>query len=77
MVGIHAASAVTVYGQAGGSYLLNAAGAILFYLSDAILLARKYGAVRGKNVTALIWITYVPAQICLITGIFLAQNMPV
>ncbi len=76
-VGIHAAAAVTVYGQAGGGYLLNAAGAILFFLSDAILLARKYGKVRGKYVTALIWLTYVPAQLCLITGIFLARNMPV
>lgn len=74
-VGIHAATAVTVYGQAGGGYLLSAAGAILFFLSDAVLLARKYGAVRGKYVTAVIWLTYVPAQLCLITGIFLTRNV--
>ena len=74
-VGIHAAAAVTVYGQAGGGYLLSAAGAILFFLSDAILLARKYGAVRGKYVTAVIWLTYVPAQLCLITGIFLTRSV--
>ena len=74
-VGIHAAAAVTVYGQAGGGYLLSAAGAILFFLSDAVLLARKYGAVRGKYVTAVIWLTYVPAQLCLITGIFLTRNV--
>ena len=76
-VGIHAAAAVTVSGQAGGGYLLSAAGAILFYLSDATLLARKYGAIRGKYVTALIWLTYVPAQLCLMTGIFLMRNAPV
>ena len=74
-VGIHAAAAVTVYGQAGGWYLLSAAGAILFFLSDAVLLARKYGAVRGKYVTAVIWLTYVPAQLCLITGIFLTRSV--
>ena len=74
-VGIHAAAAVTVYGQAGGGYLLSAAGAILFFLSDAILLARKYGTVRGKYVTAVIWLTYVPAQLCLITGIFLTRSV--
>ena len=76
-VGIHAAAAVTVSGQASGGYLLSAAGAILFYLSDATLLARKYGAIRGKYVTALIWLTYVPAQLCLMTGIFLMRNAPV
>ena len=76
-VGIHAAAAVTVSGQAGGGYLLSAAGAILFYLSDATLLARKYGAIRGKYVTALIWLTYVPAQLCLMTGIYLMRNAPV
>ena len=74
-VGIHAAAAVTVYGQAGGGYLLSAAGAILFFLSDAVLLARKYGSVRGKYVTAVIWLTYVPAQLCLITGIFLTRSV--
>ena len=74
-VGIHAAAAVTVYGQAGGGYLLSAAGAILFFLSDAVLLARKYGTVRGKYVTAVIWLTYVPAQLCLITGIFLTRSV--
>ena len=74
-VGIHAAAAVTVYGQAGGWYLLSAAGAILFFLSDAVLLARKYGSVRGKYVTAVIWLTYIPAQLCLITGIFLTRSV--
>ena len=74
-VSIHAAAAVTVFGQAGGGYLLSAAGAILFFLSDAVLLARKYGTVRGKYVTAVIWLTYVPAQLCLITGIFLTRSV--
>ena len=76
-VGIHAAAAFTVAGQSDGGYLLNAAGALLFYLSDAILLARKYGAIRGKYITALIWLTYVPAQLCLITGIYLMRTAPV
>lgn len=76
-VGIHASAAVTVAGQAGGGYLLSAAGAILFFLSDAILLARRYGAIRGKYITALIWITYVPAQLCLMTGLFLMRTAAV
>ena len=75
-VGIHAAASVTVYGQAGGGYLLNSAGAILFYLSDATLLARRYGAIRGKYITALIWLTYVPAQFCLMLGIYLMRTVP-
>ena len=76
-VGIHVSAAVTVAGQAGGWYVLNTAGAILFFLSDAVLLARRYGAVRGKYITALIWITYVPAQLCLMTGLFLMRTAAV
>ena len=76
-VAIHAAAAVTVFGLAGGGYLLSAAGAILFYLSDATLLARRYGTIRGKYITALIWLSYVPAQLCLMTGIYLMRNAPV
>ena len=49
----------------------NHAGFQEFYLE----LARKYGAVRGKYVTAVIWLTYVPAQLCLITGIFLTRSV--
>ncbi len=70
-VGIHAAAAVTAAGRWGGGFFLNAAGAVLFYLSDGILLARKYGSVRGKHTEAWIWLTYVPAQLCLLTGFFL------
>ena len=76
MAGVHAAAAVTVSGLSGGWYALNVAGALLFYLSDAILLARKYGAARGKHITAMIWITYVPAQFCLLIGFFLARQAP-
>ena len=76
-VGIHVSATAAVSGQAGGWYLLNLAGAILFFLSDAILLARRYGAIRGKYITALIWITYVPAQLCLMTGLFLMRTAAV
>ena len=71
-VGIHAAAAVTVYRATGGGYTLNVAGTLLFYLSDSILLAQKYGSVRGKHVPAMIWASYIPAQFCLIFGFFLA-----
>ncbi len=71
-VGIHAAAAIAVSLHTGGGFLLNIAGSLLFYLSDAILLARKYGAVRGHWTTALIWLTYVPAQLCLLLGFYLA-----
>ena len=70
--GLHGAAAVCVCAQTGGHFALNVAGAALFYLSDAVLLARKYGAVGGKYTTALIWLTYVPAQLCLMLGFFLA-----
>ncbi len=73
-VGIHAAAAIAVSGQAGGAFALNVAGALLFYLSDAILLAGKYGAIRGKRVPLLIWLTYVPAQLCLMLGFFLSPS---
>ena len=73
-VGVHAAAAVTVSGLSGGLYALSVAGALLFYLSDAILLAGKYGALRGKCIPVLIWVTYVPAQFCLLLGLYLAQR---
>ena len=72
-VGVHAALAFTLSGQAGGGYILNAAGAFLFYLSDAILLAGKFGAFHGKDTTGLVWLTYVPAQLCILAGLFLAR----
>lgn len=75
-VGVHAAAAFAAFGRAGGAYALNAAGALLFYLSDAILLAAKYGALRGKLPGVLIWITYAPAQLCLILGFFLLRAAP-
>ncbi|MBR6184694.1 MAG: hypothetical protein IKQ41_00355 [Clostridia bacterium] len=71
--GAHAAAAIAVFGQSGGGYALNVAGTLLFYLSDAILLARKYGAVQGKRVSSLIWCTYVPSQLCLIIGFYLTR----
>lgn len=71
-VGVHAAAAIAVYAPSGGWFALNVAGTLLFYLSDAILLGRKYGAIRGAGTTSLIWITYIPAQLCLILGFFLA-----
>ena len=70
-VGVHAAVALTISGQSGGGYMLSVAGTLLFYLSDAILLAREFKAVRGKHITALIWLTYVPAQFCLVLGLYL------
>ncbi len=71
VVGLHAGAAIAAAGRADEGFTLNAAGAILFYLSDAILLARKYGAFQGKHITALIWLSYVPAQLCLMTGFYL------
>lgn len=71
-VAVHAAAAVCVCGQTGGRFFLNIVGAILFFLSDAILLASKYGADLGRRVTDLIWFTYAPAQLCLILGFFLS-----
>ena len=70
-VGLHAALAVCVCARTGGHFALNVAGSALFYASDAILLARKYGAVRGKRAGIWIWLTYVPAQLCLMLGFFL------
>ncbi len=70
--GVHAAAAFCVSGQARGKFFLNAAGAALFFFSDAILLARRYGAIGGKHVTDLIWITYAPAQLCLMLGFYFA-----
>ena len=70
-VGVHAALAVTLCVLPGGWYVLYAAGALLFYVSDAALLARRYGSLRGRRIPALIWGTYVPAQFCLLTGLFL------
>lgn len=71
-VATHAAAAFTVSGLMGGKLFLNVAGAVLFFLSDAILLAHHYGAGKGKRATDLIWFTYAPAQLCLILGFFLA-----
>ena len=73
-VGVHAAAAVCVYGQMGGALLLNVFGAALFYLSDAILLAQRYGGFQSKRAGALIWITYVPAQLLLMLGFFLTAR---
>lgn len=71
-VGIHAAMAVCVYAQTGGVLILNVIGALLFFLSDAILMARKYVPADEKRTSLLVWLTYVPAQLCLILGFFLA-----
>ena len=70
--GVHGAAAFCVFGQTGGKFLLNAVGAALFFLSDAALLARKYGAISGERATDFIWLTYVPAQLCLMLGFYLA-----
>ena len=72
-VGAHAALAAALCAKSGGRYALNAAGALLFYLSDAVLLARKYGAVRGRRVTDMIWLTYIPSQLCLMAGFYLSR----
>ena len=69
--GIHGAMAVCVYTQTGGSIGLNVLGSALFFLSDCILLARKYVPSDEKLTSALVWITYAPAQLCLILGFFL------
>ncbi len=69
-VGVHASTAAAVFDLTGRHPLLIA-GTLLFYLSDAILLAREYGAVRGKHISALVWITYAPAQLCLLIGFYL------
>ncbi|MBR5108548.1 MAG: hypothetical protein IK099_00005 [Clostridia bacterium] len=71
-VSVHAGAAVCLFAQLGIRFLPNAVGAVLFFLSDAILLAHKYGFGKGKHVSDLIWFTYVPGQLCLILGFFLA-----
>ena len=72
MVAIHVSAAVCVSGQLGGRLLFNIAGAVLFFLSDAILLALKYGFGKEKSASDLIWFTYAPAQLCMILGFYLA-----
>ncbi len=72
LVGMHAAMAVCVFTQKGGALWLNVAGTLLFFLSDAILLARKYVPSDENRTSFLVWLTYVPAQLCLILGFFLA-----
>ena len=71
-VGLHAAMAVCVFTQKGGALTLNVLGAALFFLSDAILLARKYVPTDEKRTSFLVWLTYAPAQLCLILGFFIA-----
>ena len=68
-VGVHVSAAFSVL--PGRGYPVYAAGALLFYCSDAVLLARKHASLRERWIPALIWITYVPAQICLLTGLYL------
>lgn len=72
-VGAHAALAVCVSAQSGGPIWISAVGAALFYLSDAILLAYKYGRVPGKDCSSPVWFTYAPAQLLLLMGFFLAR----
>ena len=72
IVAIHVSAAICVSGQLGGRLLLNVAGAVLFFLSDAILLAHKYGFGKEELVSDLVWFTYAPAQLCLILGFYLA-----
>lgn len=72
-VGVHGAAAVCVSMQTGGRFVLNAAGAVLFYLSDAILLARKYGVLQSERAEGWIWLTYIPAQLCLLLGFYISQ----
>ena len=71
-VGMHAAAAVCVYALTGGALILNVIGGALFFLSDAILMARKYVPSNENRTSLLVWLTYVPAQLCLILGFFLA-----
>ena len=72
IVGLHAATAVCVCSQKGGTLWLNVIGAALFFLSDAILLARKYVPTDEKRTSFLVWLTYAPAQFCLILGFYFA-----
>ena len=72
IVGLHAATAVCVCSQKGGALWLNVIGAALFFLSDAILLARKYVPTDEKRTSFLVWLTYAPAQFCLILGFYFA-----
>lgn len=71
-VGVHAAMAFCVSGLTDGGLWLNIVGALFFYVSDAVLLAGKYGGIRWKRIDDVIWLTYIPAQFCLILGFFLA-----
>ena len=71
-VGVHGAAAVCVSIQTGGRFFLNAVGAVLFYLSDAILLARRSGVLKSERATDFIWLTYIPAQLCLLLGFYFA-----
>ena len=70
-VGMHAALAVCAYASFGGAFILQMIGALLFFLSDAVLLTGKMDPSLGKKFNFLIWPTYVPAQLCLMLGFFL------
>lgn len=70
-VSVHAGAAFGVWTQTGRCFL-NTAGTVLFFLSDAVLLARRYGAVGYERATDVIWLTYIPAQLCLMLGFYLA-----
>ena len=71
-VGLHAALALTVCLCVNGRMVPNAVGAALFFLSDAVVLARGFGGAHIPHSTAIIWGTYIAAQLCLMTGFFIA-----
>ncbi len=72
IAGLHAALAFCICAGTGGRMALNTAGAALFFLSDSVLLSARFGIVGQKTARLLIWPTYAAAQICLMTGFFLA-----
>lgn len=72
VVGLHAAAAASACTLTDGRLALPAAGAAFFFLSDAVLLGRRYGKREWQHSTELIWGTYLIAQACLMLGFYWA-----
>lgn len=61
-------------GREGGAFWLAPLGALLFVLSDSLILdSRVSGRRNSGNHNALIWATYVPAQALLILSAFFSK----
>ena len=61
--------------QAPGLWPL-AVGGVLFLISDTILAARRLAGAAFPLVEDLIWLTYGPAQACIVFGAMAAVQLP-